>query len=396
MQKIPDRFNLFDLLRRPKLLRDMARKTVQQTNLQYVLGTGEIRRARYGRRSTDGTVDLGDIVTAVSALPPPVVVVQSNTWSDLAVASGGCVTPVAIQIAEATHQAIAAESFASKILMLYPFLGCNAISSFVPLIDRLGKGLLVNHNFVDADFTQALGLQGDGSTKYLESRVIPSELGIVTTNTGGIGWVETNIAAADPVGNVEPIGAYKTDPIIPDNRFSMDLRPVLRGFRWGETPGGIASETEAAIDAHYYGQCEHTALRKFWLNGVKKAESTVLTDIRNDLAMLLMGCDRGVGGIGPWGGRGFCAYFTDGTLTDLEVAKLHLILTTYLLNPKITGVPIPYGGNPIEQEVYPDPDAPANAEPDDCEACLKRIVCAAAGGVVTSAEGEVVYTLPSE
>lgn len=388
MAKIPDRFGLLDLLRRPDLARDLLRGHHQLKNLQYVLGSGEVRRGVFGK-AIDGTVNLGDIATGVSAIQPPTIV-ENNPWSDAAVAAGGCVTPVAIQIAEATHRAIEATTFASKIIMLWPFLGCNIVSACVPLIDRLGRGIATNHGFVDADFSQSLGIQGNGSTKYIDSLVKPGDLG--TSNAGGIGWMERNVSLGGST-NVEPIGSYLNGNV-PDNRFSLDLRSTSRAFRWGA--GGNPGQGVAAINASYYGQSPNASTRDFFIDGARVATDTsVTTTTANDLNMLLMGCNCGAIGIKPWGGLGFYAYMTDGTMTDAEYAAFYSLLQTYLVNPKIAGVPVQFGAG-APQGTFPDPTDPANAEEDDCNACVNRILVSASGEVLVSRTGKVLLSSNAE
>lgn len=245
---------------------------------------------------------------------------ETITWRNRCIAAGGTFETDSVFLANQLIVAIQAASFDTKIIGLWPLLGANLASARVPLRDTLGVGIALNTGFVDADFNQATGLQGDGSLKILTLGMKPSELG--ASNNGGLGYWENNISFAGP--SEAPIGRYN---ILLDNRFLIDLRSTLRAFRWGGAGNG-ASEAVAADNAHYYGQRSIATDRSLYRNGTLLATNTVSdpTAGAGDKDIQLMGGD----GI-SWAGRCAVAYVTDGTLTAGEITALHALLNTYLI-----------------------------------------------------------------
>jgi hypothetical protein len=97
---------------------------------------------------------------------------ETIVWRDRAIAAGGTFEADSITIADALIKAIKASTFNDKIKYLIPYLGGNLATARVPLRDSLNVGIAGNLNsaFVDGDFSQSTGLQGDGSTKALLTR----------------------------------------------------------------------------------------------------------------------------------------------------------------------------------------------------------------------------------
>lgn len=369
MSHIKENYSVADLLREWNEFRDDIQFVRQMKRLEAPMEGGRKGYIQRTPTSHNAILKIRQPQSTVTNIIPPDI--DNNTWADLARANGGCVTPVAIQIAGHTHAAISAATFADKILMLWPFLGCNVISFRVPLIDRLGKGLLTNVGFTDAQCNQALGVRGDtGQMRYFNTNTLPSELG--PFNSGGMFWWETDIAGGLSLTNVSPMGSFLDDNI-PDNRFCFDLRTLTRAFRWGTDPTGLAGDSSAPANGFYYGQSPNAGDRQFYFDGSLVAQTTDTVDVENDNTILLMGIEEGTQGVKPWGGRGFLAGLTDATMTAAEIAALKAILLKYLVNPKITGVPVPYLGG-VGNDTFPDPADPENAEESDCETCINSIL----------------------
>jgi hypothetical protein len=245
---------------------------------------------------------------------------ELTTWIARVEAAGGTFTVRLLRgIREATYN--------SKIVALWPFLGTNIPAACVPIRDSLGIVSAFNHNFVDADFSETTGLQGNGTTKYLDSLVTPADLG--TTNNGGMGWWEKNFQGSGV--NVQPMGCYGTG-VANQMRYVIDLRTTLTRGSWGNIANG-ASVSVTATNSHYYVQRSSATSRTFYKDG-----SLVATNTTSDVAasssdnnILICGADEGNGGIVPWPGRGACAYFTDGTMTTGEIADFHTLLDETLI-----------------------------------------------------------------
>ncbi len=70
MKKVGEKFSALDLVKKPALLRQLVREIEQVKNRQYVLGSGEVRRAQHQPRALDSTVYLGGQPTTISAFAP--------------------------------------------------------------------------------------------------------------------------------------------------------------------------------------------------------------------------------------------------------------------------------------------------------------------------------------
>jgi hypothetical protein len=203
-------------------------------------------------------------------------------------------------------------------------LGKGINAARIPLIDMLNVGGATNNNFVDGDFKQSAGLQGNGTTKYLDSLIKPSQLG--TSNNGGLGHWETNVSYT---ANVEAMGTYNTAGT---NRYVLDLRSNRRSFRWG-LPGNEAMDSSAAANGHYYGQRVNATSRSIYYSAtlINTNITSDATSGASDHNIYIVGSWSGSNT--PWPGRCGLAYFTNGTLTTDEISDFHAVLQQYLMGP---------------------------------------------------------------
>jgi hypothetical protein len=260
---------------------------------------------------------------------------ETTAWINGITALSGSVTTSEKNIADAIIVAIQGASYGSKIKYLLPFIGGNIAAHRMPLRDSLAVGAassLGTAPFVDADCTTATGLSNSTEKDaYLDSLIKPSQVG--TSDNGGLGWYERNIGLGS---NVEPIGVYGLSASTPVSRFVLDLRTSFQRFRWGDVAGSQAGPATTATNGHYYGQRSSTTLRRIYLNGASLGSdgTATTTDVGiADQTIMVMGCKTGSGSLTPWKGRGACAYLTDGTMSDADVAAFHTLLGTYLIAP---------------------------------------------------------------
>lgn len=250
---------------------------------------------------------------------------ETLRWIARAEAAGGSFLGNSKAIADAFIVALHRRSYNSKIKYLLPMLGGNLATARVPLRDALDVGIAGSTGFVNADFNQATGLQGNGSSKAFDLHVS------VTSLTGGIGYWENNINFSGTDSTAMGMGI----PGPPDTRFFIDLRPALRVFSWGNY-GNRLFPGLAGVNGHYYGQRNHEDT-SFSLNGTSFATGTAADIIPPPANTLkLMGWSF-AGTDYFWAGRCACAYVADGTLTTPEIADFHSLLSTKLFTP--TGRP---------------------------------------------------------
>lgn len=246
---------------------------------------------------------------------------ETVTWQARVISAGGTFGASSVVNANNLSRALAASSFNAKVVYILPLFGSNLAAARVPLRDSLGVGIATNHNFVDGDFSESTGLQGNGTTKYLDSLIKASQLG--TSNSGGLGWFENNFGS---FSNVEPIGSYSGDGT---NRFVLDLRTTLRAFRWGNAGNGAGDSTSAA-NADYYGQRNGASSRELFLNGSSVATQTSSDSTAGAGDVTIYICGVNDGSASAWGGRCVVAYMTNGTLSSGDVTALHTLLNTYV------------------------------------------------------------------
>lgn len=257
---------------------------------------------------------------------------EAASWRDRVLANGGTLAADSFAIANAVLQAIAATTFNSKLVYLLPLLGTNLIAARVPLRDSFSAGLATNTGFVDADFSQATGLQGDGLTKMLGT-------GITSAQAPGMGYWENNYAATPgnppaptstvPIGNASTGGAR-----IFWVRNWSDSQIFHSGSTGGDADPAAAKLIGAGGNHHYYGQPEGNSLRRLVKDGVSVATSSVTTAQTGagDHEINVLGVNyAGTNYFYP--GRCACAYLTSSPLTAGEYATLHSILQTYLITP---------------------------------------------------------------
>lgn len=251
------------------------------------------------------------------------------TWQNRVIAAGGGFESNSLIIANNLLTILHGKSYYTELVYLLPMLGVGMGAARTPLIDKLNVGSATNTAFLDANFSQSTGLQGNGSTKYLNSLIKPSQLGI--TNNGGMGYWENNISFS---ANTEPMGMYAN---VGSDRFVVDLRSTLQAFRWGIAANG-ASIATTAVNAHYYGQRFGATSRQIFRGGSLLATNTTsdATSGAGNRSIIIVGSDES-SSILPWPGRCALAYMTNGNLSTEDISDFDSVLKNYLMIP--TGKP---------------------------------------------------------
>lgn len=264
---------------------------------------------------------------------------ETVTWESRITTLGGSVTSGEITTADALIKAIKAESFNSKIIYLLPFIGASIAAHRVPLRDTRNVGaasLIGGAPFTDANCDTATGLvNSTEQAAALNTGLNFASCNLSDANKGGLGFWERALGSG---AGTECMGAYGSI-LFASKRFAIDLRADRTFFSWGD-PNNRAQETTAATSAHYYGQSNGAASRKFYKNGSQVGAENTVNDSASGASgesLYVMGVNYenflAGGGFGAWKGRCAVAYMTDGTLSDTEIADLHSLLNTYLITP---------------------------------------------------------------
>jgi hypothetical protein len=139
-----------------------------------------------------------------------------NTWSAQVVTNGGAAPSAGTITALKTFLAgLQTDGILSSIRGMCCFVPDNLIAATTPLIPGDGNVLWTNHNFVSGDLS-VNGLLGNGSTKYLETGLIPANLfgsaalsgGLTVYNYTGNNLGSTDIGAQGSAYNVTDMNLY--------------------------------------------------------------------------------------------------------------------------------------------------------------------------------------------
>lgn len=252
---------------------------------------------------------------------------EAARWAERVAANSGTLGAASLAIASRFMWEVENRTWKNKLLWIAPMLGSNLAAARTPLRDWLGGGLMANTAFVDGDFAETTGLQGNGSSKVLNTGIRPAQLGRgLNTSNGGIGYWELSINAGGTTTGV--MGCIETD------RYYLDLRTATATefFGWGSS-GNMPNGGVIATSVHYYGQRSSATRRDIFRSGVSVANNTTNDAAGNapfdSRTIRLLGLDS-TGTILYNAGRCGLSYMTDGSLTDAEALDMHNCLNTYL------------------------------------------------------------------
>ena len=119
---------------------------------------------------------------------------EAAAWRTAVIANGGTVSGGTLNAVSKFCADIDAAGIRDRFLRANLVCGDSLLAALVPLYrgqsrtgTQLGNTTDTNNNFVSGDYTQATGLQGNGSTKYLITGVNASNLNRNSTHLGVYG-----------------------------------------------------------------------------------------------------------------------------------------------------------------------------------------------------------------
>lgn len=255
---------------------------------------------------------MSNVVTIQTQLTQEVV-----TWMARVNTLGGGFEWNSVGIANQLVRTLRATSYFNKIRYLMPLLGTGINAARVPLIDTIGAAAAINNNFVNGDFSQSTGLQGNGTTKRFDLGFTGAVLG--TSGSGALGYWSLALGT----GTSYVMGERNGDLYC----LILDVGVDAYAY-WGS--GGPAILGSIPSNGHFYQQRTASSIRLF-KSGIQVAINSITsgTGTIGDSNMNLLAID------GSFLSNGTCgaAYFTDGTLTDDEISDLHNVLRVYLMGP---------------------------------------------------------------
>ncbi len=230
----------------------------------------------------------GVTVVPVTAPSSPVLVPlhpTAVTWAAQVVTNGGAAAPYLSISANSDFcydiDAVAGLTNALWNVNTYSTPG-NIIGAMTPLIHRSGPALWTNHNFLNADIT-VQGLQGNGTNKYADTGVIPTDY--ATKFADGIWlYVQGNNGTSVPSCQVETGSSNPNAPVVQMRLYYCET--IHATMHCTEPGGGAGPDMIAAASAAYRGYigATRTALnvRNLYLANTTTPHFSAYTDAVTD------------------------------------------------------------------------------------------------------------------
>lgn len=184
--------------------------------------------------------------------------VDALDWAARVVANGGTVSAATLQAQSNLVRGLKADGIWPKINRLNTFCGDQLAAAMVPLKVGGGSATETNVNFVGGDYTEATGLTGNGTTKYINTGLNPSVS--ITSNDSHIAVY--NRASAEAAGGATmgcatggfaasftlyaPLGS---DGLLYSNQYNVGTGRVVSGAVIG-TPYGFCVGSRTAANSH--------------------------------------------------------------------------------------------------------------------------------------------------
>lgn len=99
---------------------------------------------------------------------------DAAAWAAAVVVAGGTYSPTTLTAVSAFVTLAKASGYWTKLNRINLFCGDQLAAALVPLKAGSGSATETNVNFVGGDYTEATGITGNGSTKYLDTGLVAS------------------------------------------------------------------------------------------------------------------------------------------------------------------------------------------------------------------------------
>lgn len=361
-------FRFADLLKQMDTLHDDLQFVRQLKKLDIIMSGGDMRRIQRAPGGENAIIDFRDMASGISQVILPQVASydpETVTWINRAEAIGGTFLPNSKTIADNFIVALHAKSYNSKVVYLLPLLGANLGTARIPLRDSLNVGAAGISGFIESDFSQLAGLQGNGLQKYFDTLIKPSQLHPSRNAGFGVWARDIGQSGASKDWVLASNGSFLGGGI-----YGLNLTTTHELFYFGDDYNPSVNAASAGL---YYGQRSSATDRRLYRNGAQVTVSAV-NDPANGVAgrnIWFMGIEGAPGVDVFWAGRAGLAYLTDGTLTADEIADFNQLLNDLLISPRSVGT---------EGQTFPtpDPDTPGTGSAFDVSKIVvadDRVVC---------------------
>jgi hypothetical protein len=198
---------------------------------------------------------------------------EATAWRTAVIANGGTVSGATLSAVDKFCNDIDAAGIRDRFYRMNPFAGTGLAAALVPLYrgpayggTTYGNATDTNNNFVSGDYSESNGLDGNGTTKYLDTGLSPNGMGVPATvhlaaYKGAGAWTTTR----------EFIGSRDADDLYQlQFRYPASLVPSLSLLLGGSA--SIINETSVSTSASFLVATRTSSSELFlWQNGTKVA-----------------------------------------------------------------------------------------------------------------------------
>lgn len=164
----------------------------------------------------------------------------ASAWAAAVTANGGTYSAATLTAVTNFCVSAKAKGYFSKFNRINLFCGNQLAAALVPLVATGGNSTDTNVNFLSGDYTEATGLTGNGTTKYLRTGLVPS----VSLTLNSTHLAVYNRAANAGAGGGATIGASDA------NTFRI-LAPFSDGNLYSDQYDTGTGRLSAAVAATY-------------------------------------------------------------------------------------------------------------------------------------------------
>jgi hypothetical protein len=183
--------------------------------------------------------------------------IEAIDWHNRVVSNGGSVSPTTLRAVSNFCRSIDGAGIRSKFLRLNLFCGNNLNSCLTPLYRGPSYGALYGNTtetnvgpFIDTDFTESVGLTGNGSSKLLETGLTIGTLATLGANYNNVhvSVYQRGVVGGDPVfGGQDIFAPVYGNSLILDTAGSLAAAPSFFDAGGANVDEGVEMITSATV-----------------------------------------------------------------------------------------------------------------------------------------------------
>jgi hypothetical protein len=248
---------------------------------------------------------------------------ETSAWVARVIAAGSSVSRTSALAHDLFVTQLKTTGVWSAIYRLNTY-GANTLAgALVPLVNTVGNSTDTNHNFVSGDFSLAVGLTGDGATKYLDTGALPSSFA-TTTNLHLAACTSTNagnyngfLMGSEDAGNTNRLEFIENSG---GSAFSFYTSATFYG----------SSYNNASAPGFYIGSRTGITTSGLYRNAVSKATSSGTGNSPSSLHSIYVHAANVAGSVASPVGDIFQSYSCGSGLTSTQATAYYNALNTLM------------------------------------------------------------------